>query len=371
LTILLFEMFYDINGENMSNMKLSGVLLCVSVSLVIGACARSTELVGMSLNDFPTAFNRKSEALDFDAEIVVGHDTKDYLYGGSAKRIIFNKRSVIPLIIHEGVNLDSMHSDNYYYMFDNGNNLYMNNDYISFSSNSELQVAINSSFGLFTSYYTADRFSIRETPDDFSKLAGKDEIEKLLLDLKIKNADLFKCYVLDYQTLQENEQHIAPDGTDRTDRYKTGWSEADNSNYWLGIERWQGIPVFCPSFYGGMNDTWAPIQVLYTKDGIEEVQVLYSFEFIQSNKKIMLKSFDTIADVMIKNYSMLLTDNKHLVTKAELFFMVDTNQMDVLFSIVPVWVLTVHEYAEGKKARYKEYNELINAETAKILEVGN
>lgn len=355
----------------MRNKGLCGAVLCAGLSLLLAACASSNEPVGKSTNDFPAEYVRKNEALDFDAEIVVGNGTKAYLYRGSAYRVVFNKGSVIPLMIRGKTQIDSAHSNDYYHAFDNGNGLYMYNDYISYSSNSQRQKAITSSFELFTGHYTADRFVSTVNGEELQALDGKREVEKLLQDLNVKNVDLFKCYVLDYQTLQKNEQHIAPDGTDRIDRYKPEWSEADNSNYWLGIERWQGIPVFCSSFYDGMNDTWSPIQVLYTLDGIEKVQILYSFEFVQSDEKIVLQSFDTIANAMIENYSMLLTDDKHMVKKAELFFWVDVNQMEKSFDMVPVWILTIREYMKENTTEYKEYSELVHAETAEILEVGN
>ena len=84
--------------------------------------------------------------------------------------------------------------------------------------------------------------------------------------------------------------------------------------------------------FAGINDTWAPIQILSTANGIEKLQVLYNYSFEKKDNKIELKSFDQIALALEKEYSMILGDNKRVVSRAELFFWVDVNQESEVFS---------------------------------------
>ena len=91
--------------------------------------------------------------------------------------------------------------------------------------------------------------------------------------------------------------------------------------------------------FAGINDTWAPIQILSTANGIEKLQVLYNYSFEKKDNKIELKSFDQIALALEKEYSMILGDNKRVVSRAELFFWVDVNQESEVFQMIPTWVL--------------------------------
>lgn len=145
------------------------------------------------------------------------------------------------------------------YIYKSGNSLYADNDYLGFNSNSKLEKYITSSFSLFPEHYTADKFVSIENPDELKSLKGKWEIEHKLGSLGIKNLDFYKAYQLDYKTLKENEQHTDNNGNDLPSSYKDNWTEKDNSIWWIGNETWQGLPVFCTSFYAGMTDTWAPI----------------------------------------------------------------------------------------------------------------
>ena len=121
--------------------------------------------------------------------------------------------------------------------------------------------------------------------------------------------------------------------------------------------------------FAGINDTWAPIQILSTANGIEKLQFLYNYSFEKKDNKIELKSFDQIALALEKEYSMILGDNKRVVSRAELFFWVDVNQESEVFQMIPTWVLNVKEFSQSS-LQWREYQELVNAETAEVMEVG-
>ena len=106
-----------------------------------------------------------------------------------------------------------------------------------------------------------------------------------------------------------------------------------------------------------------------TANGIEKLQVLYNYSFEKKDNKIELKSFDQIALALEKEYSMILGDNKRVVSRAELFFWVDVNQESEVFQMIPTWVLNVKEFSQSS-LQWREYQELVNAETAEVMEVG-
>lgn len=263
---------------------------------------------------------------------------------------MFNKEVVIPIIFKNNITDTDIDTDGANYTHTNGSTLYIEGDYLSFNSNSEAENDVMGDFSLHTEQYTGDQYKIIEESDELSALTDKDNIEKLLYSLGMNNFNFYKAYVIGGQETHENMQN--------------------SGRYWIGCEMCQELPVFCSSFYAGVIDAWAPMQVLCTENGIEKLQILYYFNFENTTKKIDLKAFDEIADALVKKYSMLLTDNRHVVTRAELSFWVDINQEDRVFEMVPVWVFSMKEYSGKSEKSCLEYQELVNAVTGEMLEVG-
>lgn len=350
------------------------VMLCLSVILVASACSgkdfsrEGNEGISI-LSDFPTKYIQKNQYLAFDTDIVVNSNVNS-LHKSIAVKADFEGKTITPALLQESPDSEALTTDGKYYVHENGMSVYIENDYLVFNRNSELELDLNSSFSLLSGQYNADKYTAIENPDESAMPDEKGKINNLFSSLGIKNYKFYKLYLLDYQTLEENEIHSDAVGNDMPDAYREKWTEEDNGSYWLGTEIWQGLPVFCTSFYGGTTDEWAPIQILCTQNGLEKLQVLYYFNFMEESEGIVLKPFEEAAEALIEKYSMLLTDNQHIVKRAELFFGVNVNQEDIELEVVPIWVFTLREYQLDPEVDYTEYQELVNAETAEILEVG-
>lgn len=297
--------------------------------------------------EFPLKYVRKNEAIEFNADIVIENDS---LYESTATKMEFNKDVFIPVMFENNVTNISVNTDGTNYIHANGNTMYIEGNYLSYNSNSEKEKNIMKKFSLYTERYTGNQYELIEKSDELSAITDKNDIEQLFDSLGINNSNLYKTYVVDGQ--------------------KTYGNKSNDARYWIGCEMCQGLPVFCSSFYAGIIDAWAPMQILYTENGIEKLQILYYFNFEKSAERIVLKTFDEIADALVRKYSMLLTDNKHIVTKAELSFWIDVNQDDTVYKMVPVWVFTMREYSKKSDKGYLEYQELVKATTAELLEVG-
>lgn len=320
-------------------------------------------------NEIPEKYIGKNKFLEFDTEIV---NTKrgNNIYKSTAVATKFNAETVVPIMFGEGVESELVEGDRDNYIHSNGNSFYVYKNYLAFNSNSQLQTCVMKSFSLFDENYTADKFESVEAHHASVDLNLKQQIIDTCSSMGIENMNLYKMYKLNYKTLQENEHHEDKMGNDMPYKYKKDWSEADNSIYWIGNQTWQELPVFCSAYSESITDTWAPIQVLQTQNGIEKIQVLYDFKFEKSSEQVKLRAFEEVANALTKEYSMLLTDNKYVATKAELHYWVDVNQEDTKFDMIPVWVFTVKEYKSNTEDEYVEYQKLVNAETAEILEVG-
>ena len=323
-----------------------------------------------TLEDFPLKYIKKGKALDFRIDVII-NNTENYLYKSKAIKSKINDQAALSLISDQKESI-TINKDRTYYTNSNGNAMRLDKDYLSFSTNSELEKGIESYFSLFPEDHTANNFMFIDDLKSLKSLNGKREIENILHFLGLDNFKLSKSYILDYKTLQENEKYIDKygNGNSNLNRYKSDWTEEDNCEYWIGTETWCGLPVFSGLFSNEISEAWMPIQILYTKDGIEKLQILYHFNFEKGTDRIKLKPFEEIADALERKYSKLLTDNKYLATKAELFFWVDINQEDTKFQMKPVWNFTLKEYRKDSKSDYVECQEIVDAETAKILEIG-
>lgn len=116
-----------------------------------------------------------------------------------------------------------------------------------------------------------------------------------------------------------------------------------------------------------MTEQWAPLQLFTSDAGIEWMQLLYNFKFKKADRKLMLKPFAEVANVLEREYSLLLTENTYEVVKAELFFWVDVIHDKRILEMEPVWIITIREYVDGNKDKYGEYQEIYSAVTAKSI----
>lgn len=356
----------------MKSPKLKVILcMCIIFILLIYAYTsenRKEDKFVETLDDFPLKYIEEGKRLNFSVDIIINSDTNCLYKCKAIKSKIRSKEA--HSLINNNKNHTFINEDRSYYTGPNGESMFLKGDYLSFSTNSELEKIIVTDFQLFPEYYATEKFSSINHSDDLWIINGKKEIENVLCSLGIDKFNLFKYYVLDGQTLQKNEKYIDKSENMNLNDCRNDLAEKDNSAYWVGIETWCGVPVFCSSFSAEISDVWMPIQVLYTKDRIEKLQILYHFDFEKGAEKFKLKPFEEITEALKEKYSKVLTDNKYDVTKAELFFWVDVNQEDIKFQMKPVWNFTLREYKKGVEKDYVDCLEIVDAETAKVLEIG-
>ncbi len=338
-----------------------GIVVVLLSRYLVNSCRKEQNV---NNNKFPSKYSGKSEFVEFDIDIVSGIENK-FLYKSTATITEFDATLAVPLMFKDKFDSSSIEKKDNNFIHENGNTFFVQKNYLSFNSNSQLQKDIMKSFSLFKETYTADQFEVAE----FVDTSLNQKIIDQCISLGVNNMRVYKVYNLDYHTLQSNENHTDKLGNKIPVALRREWTEEDSSTFWLGRQVWQGLPVFCSSYSSEVIDTWAPIQILYTRNGIEKLQVLYAFQFRMETKKINLKSFESIATAVEKEYSMILTDNRYVAKRAELYYWVDVNQDEHELKMIPVWVVTIREYDKAKE-NYVEIQKIVNAETAEIIETG-
>lgn len=322
-------------------MKKISLALVIVIMLVLSACCIQSQPDFVLVNDFPEKYVKQDDKISFDTEIIIDESAEKELYKCTAQKATFQGGEIAEILF--GDHRFEANGDNY--ISENGESVYVGDAFISYNSNSTIQNEIGSGFSLFKENYTADRFEFANI-DDGIALDDQKQVEEYIFEIGINNCSFYRYYLLN----QEEGSEAA--------------------KYWLGTEKFQGLPVYCSLFAKEADDTWAPIQVMSVSNGIEKIQVLYYFTFDKSDEEIKLRTFKDIADSLEKEYENLLTDNKYLVTNARLIYWVDINQTDSEFDMIPTWVVTVREFTGNDQSEYQEYKELINAGTAESIQVG-
>lgn len=332
------------------------IIICSVVGIIMSACDVQEREETIPIEKFPEKYICKDSKLEFQTDVIVSKEINKELYECTAATISFSPKEILPYVFPQGNDSKFFQSDGNNYIDYQGRSLFIDSDYVAYNSNSEREKTLMSNFSLFPENYTADQFNVLTEAELSCEECNKDSILKTLSAWGITNCNLFKGYVLDYKKSQKENDR---DG------------DVEDSIYWLGNEKCQGVPVFCSEFSKNLNDTWAPIQVLSTSGEIEKVQILYYFKFQYNERKIKLKPFEKIVESIQEEYDNLLTDNKYIATKAELFFWVDVNQDTQNYEMRPVWVFSICEYNSNTKIENSEYQEFVDASSGENIEVGD
>lgn len=310
--------------------------------LTVTACGNGHKNVSRAsakIPDIPVQYKKELKNLKFDIEHIESNLSKD-LYQSFAKRIEFNPKLLIQYFLGKDFQEEIRKDENgIIYLIHEDHSLLLMQDYMAYRSGSELQAYVTENIPAWRDSKYTDSISIYTDFSEASLQAEKTLLEKQFTKLGVENLIFQKCYDLDECT------------------------------YWMGLQEWQGVPVFTTVFYEGINEEWMPVQILNTSEGVELASIMYCFQFEQKKEKIELLPFDEIVKSLEEEYAMILTDKKHDVVGARLYFWVDVNQEESEYKMEPVWIFTIHEYRDGKERDYREYQEMIHAETGRCLEV--
>lgn len=193
--------------------------------------------------------------------------------------------------------------------------------------------------------YNAELFTEEQEFSFASSEEAFQDIEKSLLDIGIDIGDcVYEVYYLDHETLQQEELHIGMDGNIDKSAYKDSWSEEDDCYYFCIRQKYEGLAeyhIFVENFRK-LSDENAPIQVLYSKNGIISLDIEKVFNF-QDGESVSLCDFEKVAETVAEKYNMLLSDVEYEVTKAELYYVVDITEGKGEYFVTPGWIIEIVE----------------------------
>ncbi|MEH2945734.1 hypothetical protein [Sporofaciens sp. JLR.KK001] len=176
--------------------------------------------------------------------------------------------------------------------------------------------------------------------------SARSEIEGMFdrMEVSLGEDPFFKHYALDYQTLAAQEYVMDMDGNIDRSQYKPEWTMEDEGYYFCIWQTYNGIKVHTP--YSDMikkyADFNAPVQVMISANGLEYLSLGRTFLIDPKESTEKLASLDAVADVVIKKYSMILTDATYTIDRMELcYYPVEDSEGN--YELKCVWIMDITE----------------------------
>lgn len=333
------------------------ILLCMFYILIILGCTGCQKMDQGEKDkikyNFPTTYSKEVENVIFNTEVKVNEEVNSIgLYKTTAFPQKLDSDKAFD-VLFDGIEVaDSLEIDKelgreVQYIGKDDESLYMVKNHLNFSK--DLFQYVIHSFHLEGEDYNADQYL---TGEEFSFMGIDDayyNIVKVISEFGMDISGEYHCYSLEHKKMEENEFAMDAVGKEDKKSYKDQWTEEDDSYFFTIHQIQQGCIVQYPiaGIFQEICDANAPVQVLYTKDGIVRLDIYEIFTFEQSDEVLDLRSFEEIADFIADKYNMILSDNKYEVFKAELFWK-PVESEDQIYEMIPVWEISIMEKSSEK-----------------------
>lgn len=208
--------------------------------------------------------------------------------------------------------------------------------------------------------YNAHKYSLIENLPFATRENAFKDISSIMASVGFDIGTNYKAYALDHETLKKEESVLSIDGSDDLASHKASWSVDDDCYYFCINPTFNNIPTmykFSNSNVSGyeLQSFMSPIQVVYTKAGIQFFYIDGIFNLTSTGEKLTLAPFDTIAKRAAKRYSNLLGSNTYKITKASLVYRIDTTKSTDSYPVTLAWGLNVEEsHSDNSQISNKE-----------------
>ena len=330
---------------------------------------------------FPNKYQNEFEKITFDAEVIVENvrELKSF-YKCNAKPQRINRDKALKKFlgkenikkVYESEEDVKGETTSVSYEGENGNTISFGNipSSCNYRKNGLSKYLLNS-FRLQSkdSRYNADKFSLDKEFEFSTREEAFNKIRKTLTDIGIEIGSNYKAYSLDYKTMRDEEYVMDVNGNEDRSKYKPSWTEEDNAYYFVINQDYEKLPTYHPYFnvFKSKEESNAPIQVVYSKNGIEYLEIENAVDFSSKNSEVEILPFENIIE-SINNKAFLNEDDRTFkVTKMELEYMVDTynGRKDGIYKVRPIWMADVEEVNKEYKC---EFPIIIDAATGEIID---
>lgn len=180
--------------------------------------------------------------------------------------------------------------------------------------------------------------------EDFTRRGCEKKVEELLKQIGVTVSDMEQeIFALTHESLKKTEEQTEYDENVRTDYYKETWTREDDAYLFLMRQKYEGIPVAYSYIYPDYTHRNAPVQILWSRRGIEYLNINYFFSFDVTDEILTLKAFDEIAETVETKMNKILTDAVYKVTSASIYQLIQQQKNEDAYTMSPAWILEIEE----------------------------
>ena len=187
----------------------------------------------------------------------------------------------------------------------------------------------------------------KEDLDGMSANEALDAVRETLQKIGITTEGcLVSSFTLPHTLMEEKEVWEDHTGNITSEYYRESWTREDDAYYYVMHQTWQGLPVYHKYVFPDNNDMNAPIRVLWSRRGLEDLQVDYYFRFEAEEETLQLKDFSQITATVADKYNAILNEVDYLVMDATLYQTVVQGEKERDYFTIPAWLFHVTEKSD-------------------------
>ncbi|MGG7162758.1 hypothetical protein [Clostridium ihumii] len=330
---------------------------------------------------FPNKYQNEFEKITFDAEVIVDNagELKSFYTSNAEPQRINRDKALKKFLgkenikkVYESEEDVKGETISVSYEGENGNTISFGNipSSCNYRKNGLFKYLLNA-FRLQSkdSGYNADKFSLDKEFEFSTREEAFNNIRKTLTDIGIEIGSNYKSYSLDYETMRDEEYIMDVNGNEDRSKYKPSWTEEDNAYYFIINQDYEKLPTYHPYFnvFKSKEESNAPIQVVYSKNGIEYLEIENLVDFSSKNSEVEILPFENIIESINNKAFSNENDRNFKITKMELEYMIDTynGKKDGIYKVKPIWMVDVEEVNKEYKC---EFPIIVDAATGEIID---
>lgn len=317
-----------------------------------------------------TTFTRKEENISIDADVVIPDTVKEkpvYCASGEPLPLSEMSEEMKNDLLPPDISLKFDHDENS--PFFSLENLEDIDHAFVLAYNNSCEFIINS--GLYQHYtncivtetfaeeYNADLYQKKENLDFMSQADTADTVRRLFKKYGINLGEVVTAYVMDHETMQQEEDIIDISGEADPSLKKESWSSADDTYYFYFRQEYNGIPLIYNLYAGQGFEDGEEATVMLNQSGIVGAGIQGCYAWTQTDV-VDLISLDKAADTFFQNYKGLVGTSYEV---KRISFMMDIIPgKDNTAELRPVWVFDTTVSGEDYSFESKMVIDAVNGQ---------
>lgn len=317
-----------------------------------------------------TTFTRKEENISIDADVVIPDTVKEkpvYCASGEPLPLSEMSEEMKNDLLPPDISLKFDHDENS--PFFSLENLEDIDHAFVIAYNNSCEFIINS--GLYQHYtncivtetfaeeYNADLYQKKENLDFMSQADAADTVRRLFKKYGINLGEVVTAYVMDHETMQQEEDIIDISGEADPSLKKESWSSADDTYYFYFRQEYNGIPLIYNLYAGQGFEDGEEATVMLNQSGIVGAGIQGCYAWTQTDV-VDLISLDKAADTFFQNYKGLVGTSYEV---KRISFMMDIIPgKDNTAELRPVWVFDTTVSGEDYSFESKMVIDAVNGQ---------